>query len=321
MPQINEEVSKAVASESKKTNRLTEEPEKQELELQALREREKRLQIELELAKLKLQLEKQEAKPKVEISENQVTQSNPRSDKAAKRQGTNRKAALVIGNNDYKTVTKLENATSDSEAISKLLRTLNYEVSFHKDLNEKGFKSAIRRFKKGLKGGEEVVFFYAGHGVQIGGTNYLLPTDVGSDSQEQIEDEGVPLQRVLEDFSESKVKFALALVDACRDNPFKGSGRAIGGRGLAPTTAASGQMIIFAAGSGQQALDKLGKDDSGKNGLFTRVLIDKVTKSDKPIHLLMRDVRETVANLAQSVGHEQVPAIYDQVIGDFYFKN
>ena len=93
------------------------------------------------------------------------------------------------------------------------------------DLNEKQFKGALRQFNQRLKGGEEVVFFFAGHGVQIGSENYLLPTDVGSDSEGQIRDEGIPLQRVLNDFSESKVKFSLAMVDACRDNPFKSTGR------------------------------------------------------------------------------------------------
>jgi hypothetical protein len=115
------------------------------------------------------------------------------------------------------------------------------------------------------------------------------------------------------------VKFSLAMVDACRDNPFKSTGRSIGGRGLAATSAATGQMVIFSAGVGQQALDRLGTNDKARNGLFTRVLIDKVSESKEPIHILMRDVREEVAKLAQSVGHQQVPAIYDQVIGNFYF--
>jgi uncharacterized caspase-like protein len=226
---------------------------------------------------------------------------------------------LIIGNDDYRNVPKLENAVGDAKSIASLLTKLEYEVVVHNNIGEKQFKSALRQFKQKLKGGEEVIFFFAGHGVQLGNANYLLPTDIGSDSEDQIRDEGIPLQRVLDDFSESRVKFSLAVVDACRDNPFKSTGRSIGGRGLASTSAATGQMIIFSAGAGQQALDRLGKDDKAKNGLFTRVLVDKVGKSKDPIHLLMRDVRTEVAKLAQTVGHEQVPAIYDQVIGDFYF--
>ncbi len=227
--------------------------------------------------------------------------------------------ALIVGNDGYKNVPRLDNAVADAKAIGSLFKGLGYEVSLFTDLDEKKFKGALRQFKQRLAGGEEVIFFYAGHGVQLGSSNYLLPTDVGSDNEDQIKDEGIPLQRVLDDLTDSKVKFALAMIDACRDNPFKSRGRSIGGRGLAATSAATGQMIIFSSGTGQQALDRLGNSDDAKNGLFTRVLIDRVIKSSAPIHLLMRDVRAEVAKLARSVGHEQVPAIYDQVIGDFYF--
>lgn len=230
-----------------------------------------------------------------------------------------RRHALIIGNNDYKNVPRLDNAVGDAKSIATLLGRLEYNVVTYNNLNEKNFKAALRQFKQQLRGGEEVVFFFAGHGVQLGSENFLLPIDVGSDSEDQIRDEGIRLERVLSDFAESKVKFSLAVVDACRDNPFKSKGRSIGGRGLASTSAASGQMIIFSAGVGQQALDRLGSSDKEKNGVFTRVLIDKAGKSKEPIHLLMREVRTEVARLAQTVGHEQVPAIYDQAIGDFYF--
>ena len=120
--------------------------------------------------------------------------------------------------------------------------------------------------------------------------------------------------------ADRKAKFTLAMIDACRDNPFKSSGRAIGGRGLSPTTAATGQMVIFSAGSGQQALDKLGHNDKNKNGLFTRIFVQEMQKSGLTIDRVVKNVRNQVAAQAKSVGHEQVPAIYDQVLGDFYFK-
>ena len=272
----------------------------------------------LENERLRQQLQSSQAQPSIDkTSTNAVVQTSKPSD--SKISAVVKRHALIIGNNDYRNVPKLDNAVGDSKAISSLLGKLGYEVLTLNDLNEKQFKGALRQFNQRLEGGEEVVFFFAGHGVQIGSENYLLPTDVGSDSEGQIRDEGIPLQRVLNDFSESKVKFSLAMVDACRDNPFKSTGRSIGGRGLAATSAATGQMVIFSAGVGQQALDRLGTNDKARNGLFTRVLIDKVSQSKEPIHILMRDVRAEVAKLAQSVGHDQVPAIYDQVIGDFYF--
>lgn len=268
--------------------------------------------------RLRQQLQASQGTPSIDKLTINAVAETPKPDNSKISSGANRHA-LIIGNDDYRNVPKLDNAVGDAKSIAALLTKLEYEVVAHNNLGEKQFRTALRQFKQKLKGGEEVIFFFAGHGVQLGSANYLLPTDIGSDSEDQIRDEGIPLQRVLDDFSESRVKFSLAVVDACRDNPFKSTGRSIGGRGLASTSAATGQMIIFSAGAGQQALDRLGKDDKSKNGLFTRVLVDKVGRSKDPIHLLMRDVRSEVAKLAQSVGHEQVPAIYDQVIGDFYF--
>lgn len=227
--------------------------------------------------------------------------------------------ALVIGNDKYQHVQQLNNAREDAAAIAKSLGQLGFEVSLHQDLDEKAFKQALRDFRGNLAGGEEVLFFFAGHGVQLGSANFLLPTDIKGDNEEQVKDEAVELQRVLDDLKSKNSKFALAIVDACRDNPFKQSGRAIGGRGLAPTTAATGQMVMFSAGAGQQALDKLGNSDKDKNGVFTRVLLKEMIKPGIPVDRVLRNVRNEVLKLSKSVGHEQTPALYDQAVGDFYF--
>jgi hypothetical protein len=231
----------------------------------------------------------------------------------------NRKA-LVIGNDLYKHVPKLNNAGADADAMAKSLEAVGYKVYKHLNLDEKRFKQAVRDFRQNLTGGDEVLFFYAGHGVQLGNANYLLPTDVQGDQEDQVKDDAILLQKVLDDLEEKKTKFALAVIDACRDNPFKGKGRAIGGRGLAPTSAATGQMIMFSAGSGQQALDRLGDNDKEKNGLFTRIFVKEMTKPGLSVDRVLRNVRNEVVRLARSVGHEQTPALYDQAIGEFYFK-
>ena len=230
-----------------------------------------------------------------------------------------RRRALVIGNERYESVPVLENAAEDARAMASALSDLGYKVDTHLNLTERGFERALRDFRADLKGGEEVLFFYAGHGVQLGSSNFLLPTDVRSDSAEQVKDDSIELQKVLDDLSDQKVKFALAVIDACRDNPFKQNGRAIGGRGLAPTTAATGQMVMFSAGAGQQALDKLGEKDREKNGLFTRVFLEEMKQPGVSVDRVLRNVRQRVVDLARSVGHEQVPALYDQAVGDFYF--
>jgi hypothetical protein len=231
----------------------------------------------------------------------------------------NRKA-LVIGNDTYKSIPKLLAAREDARTIASNLTAVGYQVTLKLDLTEKEIKAALRNFAAQVQGGDEVMFFFAGHGVQLGAANYLLPTDIVGDSEAQVRDEAIQLQRVLDDMSEKKAKFTLAMIDACRDNPFKTTGRAIGGRGLAPTTAATGQMVIFSAGTGQQALDRLGNSDRNKNGLFTRVFVQEMQKPNVSIDRVVKNVRNQVAELAKSVGHEQVPAIYDQVLGDFYFK-
>jgi hypothetical protein len=231
----------------------------------------------------------------------------------------NRKA-LLIGNDAYANVSRLETARADASALAKVLGEMGYKVTLRLDLDERAMKGVLRQFRSEVEGGDEVVFFFAGHGVQIGGSNYLLPTDIRKESEEQVRDDGIALQRVLDEMSERRVKLTVAMIDACRDNPFpKVAGRSIGTRGLAPTTAATGQMVIFSAGAGQQALDRLGPQDRDPNGLFTRTLLREIRTPGMRVDNVIREVRKKVVESARTIGHEQVPAIYDQVVGDFYF--
>jgi uncharacterized caspase-like protein len=231
-----------------------------------------------------------------------------------------RRIALVIGNDSYQNVSPLKNARSDAKAIAAELKTVGFEVTLKQDLTQKSMKSALRDFKAQVAGGDEVVFYFSGHGVQFGGTNYLVPVDITADSEAQVADDAVPLQRILDDLTEQKARFSLAIIDACRSNPFKEAGRAIGGRGLVPVTPATGQMIMYSAGAGQAALDNLGPHDTNPNGVFTRVLIQEMRKPGVPAGSLLKDVQSDVVELAHSVGHEQVPALYDQSLGKFFFR-
>ena len=233
---------------------------------------------------------------------------------------SSKRKALLIGNDKYQTVTPLKNAGTDAHAMGRALSAFGYKVWVKTDLNRRDMHAAIRQFKAEVEGGDEVVVFYAGHAVQIGAVNYLLPTDIVGSSEDEVKDDAIQLQRLLEDMGERKTQITLAMIDACRDNPFKKSGRNIGGRGLAPTAAATGQMIIFSAGVGQQALDRLSNDDQDPNGLFTRIFIKEMKAPGQRIDNLAREVRKKVVEAAKAVGHEQVPAIYDQVVGDFYFS-
>jgi PQQ-dependent catabolism-associated CXXCW motif protein len=231
-----------------------------------------------------------------------------------------RRVALVIGNDTYKNVTPLKNARSDARAIAAVLKSVGFDVTVKEDVTDSALKAALRDFKDRVQGGDEVVFYFAGHGVQFAGTNYLVPVDIIAESEAQVADDAVPLQRVLDDLRDQRARFTLAIVDACRDNPFKGSGRAIGGRGLAPVHAAKGQMVVYSAEAGEAALDQLNPSDHNPNGVFTRVLVSKITLTGVPVDRIMKSVQSSVVQLAESAGHEQVPEIYDGSIGDFYFR-
>ena len=232
--------------------------------------------------------------------------------------------ALIIGNDTYKYADPLKNAREDARAIAAELKGFGYEVSLHLDQSQKSMQAALRDFRDKVNAGDEVLFYFSGHAVEIDGKNFLTPVDTIGINQNQLADDSIDLKSaVLDPLTNKKVKLTLALIDACRDNPFlkTASTRSTSSsRGLAPTTPATGQLIVYSAGSGQTALDRLGPNDKDKNGVFTRVLLSEMKKNNVPIHQVIRNVRSEVVKLARSIGHDQVPAIYDQVDGDFYFK-
>jgi uncharacterized caspase-like protein len=228
------------------------------------------------------------------------------------------RVALVIGNDTYQHAEPLRNARADARAVAVSLQAIGFKVTLKQDVTLQQMKEALRNFKASVSGGDEVVFYFSGHGVQFGGTNYLIPVDLVPESEDQVVDDSVGLQRVLDDMNDQRARFALAIIDACRDNPFKGTSRAIAKRGLA-AQAASGQMVLYSAGAGQEALDRLGSRDTDPNGLFTRILIKEIRKPGVTANQLLKNVSYQVVQLAKSVNHDQVPALYDQTIGDYYF--
>ena len=244
--------------------------------------------------------------------------------------------ALVIGNAGYQSVGTLNNATADAVSFAKALENFGFTVALHTDIRAQEFKTAVFEFTNQVETGAEVIFYYAGHGVQFGSSNYLLPTDVGADNSEDVKVTSFELQQILNAISQKQVKFSLAVIDACRDNPFKVAAAQPNGRGLAnnpkmqaainasgvspSNNAAIGQMVIYSASAGQQALDNLGPNDPNPNGLFTRVFLEKMSQSGLAVDRILRLVRNDVIRLAKSVNHDQVPALYDQTVGEFYFS-
>jgi hypothetical protein len=232
--------------------------------------------------------------------------------------------ALLIGNDSYKYAEPLKNAREDARAMAAELKNFGYEVTLRLDQSQKEMQATLRDFRENVKEGDEVLFYFSGHAVEIDGKNYLTPIDTVGMNQTQVADDSIDLKlSVLDPFSRKKAKLTFALIDACRDNPFlktSSTRSVVSSRGLAPTTPATGQLIVYSAGSGQTALDRLGSNDTSKNGLFTRVFLQEMKKVDLPIDRVIKNVRTEVVRLARTIGHDQVPAIYDEVVGDFYFK-
>ena len=233
-----------------------------------------------------------------------------------------KRIALVIGNDNYQTVSKLQKAGNDAVAMATELRAAGFEVVLHKDLNYRGMVRAFESLYSSVTGGDEVVVFYAGHGVQIKNGSFLLPTDIEASTESEVEKTAYSLSDMMESLTQAKAAFSLVMVDACRDNPLKTtrSTRAIGNtRGLNPPDPPKGQMIVYSASRGQQALDRLSEADGHPNSVFTREFISRMRKPGLRVEELVREIQDAVESLARSVSHEQRPAFYNEARGNFYF--
>jgi uncharacterized caspase-like protein len=234
-----------------------------------------------------------------------------------------RRVALVIGNQDYRGIRRLENAVADARAMATQLRERGFQVFDGYDLDRRGMNRLIAEFEASLAARTIAVAYYAGHGVQVGAGNVLIPVDATAQTERELTEDGVRLAELMERMAASNSAvaggFNLLIVDACRDNPFRTQGRSVGvSRGLT-ATGTSGVMVLYAAGTNQQALDRLGPDDRDPNGLFTRMLLRTMSTPGLSVRDVISRVRTEVARAARSVGHDQTPAIYDEAIGDFVF--
>lgn len=230
--------------------------------------------------------------------------------------------ALVVGNNQYPNLVNgtLRNAVPDARAMGEALRKAGFTVSVVVDQGLQQMQAALREFNQGIQAGDEVVFYYAGHGLQIEAQNYLLPSDTKKQpSREVIMDEAIALSRVLDGMRRRQPRLALTIIDACRSTPFERNTRGDGARGLAEVSTVPGEVVMFSANVGQEALDNLGPGDKDPNGVFTRVLLREMQRPGLPLVLLAKNVQRQVWALAQARSHPQLPALYDAFLGDFSF--
>jgi uncharacterized caspase-like protein len=237
-----------------------------------------------------------------------------------------KRIALVIGNNDYRNVPKLQKAVNDARTMGDTLRQLGFTVMVAENQTRQAFSESLLAFDKALAPGDTAFFFYAGHGFEIAGQNFLLPTDVpaaGEGQEELVRDASVLADRIVERLQNKNVRTAILVFDACRNNPFERSGtRALaGGGGLAPMTQLpEGVFSVFSAGPRQTALDRLSNNDDNPNSVFTRTFSKELLQPGENLVQVAQHTRRTVSELAETVNHKQIPVYFDQMVDDVFLN-
>ena len=234
-----------------------------------------------------------------------------------------RQMALVIGNSNYR-VGALKNPVNDAQAVSASLRALGFEVALHENTSLRDMIEAFRQFSLTARTARVRVVFYAGHGVQVKGRNYLLPVDTEIRAVDEVAAKSADLNELLERLGTMQQGINIVILDACRNNPFSGAvvlgpdGRRLKVRGatpagLAPVEAPLGSMVAFSTAPGGVALD----NPAEKNSLYTKHLLASIQSPGLPVEMLFKQVRLAVA---RETGRVQVPWESSSLTGDFCFR-
>ena len=220
--------------------------------------------------------------------------------------------ALLIGNSNYTHGGSLDNPVNDVRAIKKALEGLGFTVMKYEDCSQKTMKRAMDKFGRKLKGRDVGLFFYAGHGVQVNGHNYLLPADAKLENENDAEYDCVRADRVLAKMESAGSKTNIVILDACRDNPFERSWRrGTAGTGLAFMNAPSGSLIAYSTAPGKTALD-----GGGRNSPYTSALLKHIGTPNITVIQMFQRVRSMVRKQSS---YKQTPWESTSLGGDFYF--
>lgn len=217
---------------------------------------------------------------------------------------TQNRVALVIGNSDYSSLATLANPTNDANDVCAALRTLGFKATCLANVStRREFREAIHRFLENVAPGTETFFFYAGHGLQYRGENYLLPTEAQIWSDADIDFEGVSVSYLLQSLDQARSYPNVIVLDACRDNPFRKNTGFRVEAGLARIDPPVGTVLAYATAPNSAALD--GK---GRNGLFTKHLLTRMTVPGLQLDEMFRQVSNAVENEARTAYRfSQVP--------------
>ena len=220
-----------------------------------------------------------------------------------------RRIALIIGNANYEAA-PLKNPVHDAELMAQVLQVLGFKVTIGTNLDRDGMRSAIRNFGRELKPGGVALFYYAGHGVQVDGANYIVPVGTDIRDEDDVIVESIGLAEVMAKLEESRDRVNIVVLDACRNNPFARSFRSPA-RGLAQVDAPTGTLIAYATAPGAVALD-----GDGNNSLYTTALSQEVRRKGVKLEDAFKSVRRRVYDATNG---QQVPWESNSVMGDFYF--
>lgn len=226
--------------------------------------------------------------------------------------GAEKRIALLIGNNSYPSGS-LKNAINDANDLATVLKSLGFETFLYTDLNQRDLKKAIIDFGSKLSPGCTAMFFYAGHGIQAKGINYIVPTDAQLDREANVDIECVSMNSILQQMEGAQSRVNIVVLDACRNNPWERSWSRSGGQGgLTKMDAPLETLIFYATKPGSTAED----GGEGKNGLFTSELLKNISK---PGLQLEQVFKSTSAGVRLRTNDKQVPWIEGTFTGEFYF--
>ncbi len=218
--------------------------------------------------------------------------------------------ALVIGNSAYQTA-PLKNSLNDAEDMAATLKNLGFKVILKKNADQRTMEDTIRYFGKQLRNGGIGLFYFAGHGVQVGGRNYLMPIDARIESESDVRYEAVDAGRVLGKMEDAENQLNIVILDACRNNPYARAFRS-DQSGLARMDAPTGSLIAYATGPGEVAAD-----GPERNGIFTKYLIQHMMTPNLSIEQALKRVR---IDVARQTSGRQIPWESSSLMGDFYFN-
>ena len=219
------------------------------------------------------------------------------------------KVALVVGNAAYPSA-PLRNPVNDATAMAERLKAAGFEVTLRTNVTQREMTRAVSQFGQGLKAGSVGLFYYAGHGMQVRGRNFLVPVDADIQSEASVRSEAVDLDLVLEQLGPSRL--SMVILDACRNNPFEGRFRSSGGSGLAQIDAPKGTLLAYATAPG-----KVASDGDGAHGLYTAELLKAMDLPGAKVEEVFKAVR---VNVIKATAGQQVPWESSSLTGDYYFR-